>query len=126
MADYVESVDLGVGAFTSLTSSAVTGGKLLKVSGSGTVAHAVATDAAVVGVAAFDAASGARVTVKPLRMVHRTLAGTGGVTAGNPLKSDANGLVTLYVVGTDAVTAYIGTALETASAGNPVKWLGHK
>lgn len=126
MADYVESVDLGVGAFTSLTSAAVTGGQLVRVTGSGTVGPAVATSVDVVGVAAFDAASGARVTVKPIRMLHRTTAGTGGVVAGNPLKSDASGNVTLYVVGTDAVTAYLGTALETATAGNPVKWLGQK
>ena len=126
MADYVESVDLGVGAFTSTTSASVTGGQLLRVSGSGTVGPAAAGSPEIVGVAAFDAASGARVTVKPLRMVHRTTAGTGGVTAGNPLKSDASGNVTLYVVGTDAVTLLIGTALETASAGNPVKWLGTK
>lgn len=126
MADYVESIDLGVGAFTSTTSAAVTGGQLVRVTGSGTVGPAVLTSVDVVGVAAFDAASGVKVTVKPLRMVHRTNAGAGGITAGNPLKSDANGLVTLYVVGTDAVTALLGTALETAIAGNPVKWLGQK
>src|SRR5215217_4264930 len=123
MADYIESVDLGVGAFTSLTSALVTGGQLVRVTGTGTVGPAVLTSVDVVGVAAFDAAASTRLTVKPLRMVHRTTAGAGGVTAGNPLKSDANGLVTLYVVGTDAVTAFLGIALETATAGNPVKWL---
>jgi hypothetical protein len=124
MADYVPSIDLGVGAFTSTTSSAVTGGQRVKVSGSGTVAPAVATDAAVCGVAAFDAASGAKVTVFPLRMVHRTNVGTAGVTAGNILKSDANGAVIPMTVGTDSESARVGIALETGTTGNPIKWLG--
>ena len=46
--------------FSATTSGAVTGGRVLAVSDSGTVAQAAADSAVVIGVAAHDAASGAR------------------------------------------------------------------
>lgn len=124
MADYTEVFPLGAADFTSTTSAIVTGGTLAAVSASGTVAQAGLTSLTVVGVFGHDAASGAKVTVKPLKKVHETAAGTGGVTQGNPLKSDANGLVTLWVSGTDSAAAFIGVALTTATAGNLVQWIG--
>jgi hypothetical protein len=124
MAEYVPVHALQGGGFTSQASATVVGGTLLAVSGSGTVAHAGLTSLLVVGIAAHDAASGAKVTVLPIRMVHQTVCGTAGVTAGNPLKSDANGLVMLWVAGTDSSAAMIGKALTTASAAAPVRWIG--
>jgi hypothetical protein len=124
MADYVPAFPLGAGGWTSQASGAITGGQLLLVSGAGTVAPATLTALTVVGVAAHDAASGANLVVFPLKMIHETNAGTGGITAGNPLKSDANGLVTLWVSGTDSAAAFLGVALNTATAGNPVQWIG--
>lgn len=124
MADYTEVFPLGGGGFTSQASASVTGGQLLLVSGSGTVAPSGLTALTVVGVAGHDAASGAKVLVKPLKMVHETTAGTGGLTAGNPLKSDASSNVTLWVSGTDSAAAFLGVALTTATAGNPVRWIG--
>lgn len=124
MADYTPVFPLGAGAWSSQASAAVTGGQLMAVSGAGTVAPAGATSLTVVGVAAHDAASGAPLTVHPLKEVHETTAGTGGITAGNPLKSDASGLVTLWVSGTDSAAAFLGVALNTATAGNPVMWIG--
>lgn len=124
MADYTPVYPLGGGAWSSQASAITVGGQLVMVSGVGTVAPATATALPVVGVAAHDAAVGAPLTVHPLKEVHETNAGTGGITAGNPLKSDANGLVTLWVTGTDSAAAFIGTALNTATIGNPVMWIG--
>lgn len=124
MADYTEVFNLGAGDFTSQASATIVGGQLLAASASGSVAPAGLTSLAVVGVAGHDAASGAKVTVKPLKKVHITTAGAGGVTFGNPLKSDAAGLVTLWVTGTDSAAAFLGIALETATATNPVRWIG--
>ena len=124
MADYTPLFTLGAGAYTSQASAAITGGQLVSVSGPGTVAPAVATDVKVVGVAAHDAANGAKVTIHPLKEVHETTAGTGGITAGNPVKSDAGGLVTLWVTGTDSPVAFLGEALNTAAAGSLVQWIG--
>lgn len=124
MADYTPLFTLGGGAYSSQASAAITGGQLVSVSGPNTVAPAVATDLKVVGVAAHDAANGAPVTVHPIKEVHETTAGTGGITAGNPVKSDAGGLVTLWVSGTDSAAAYLGTALNTAAAGSLVRWIG--
>lgn len=124
MSDYTPVFPLGSGAFTSQASAAITGGQLVTVSGPGTVAPAVATDLGVIGVAAHDAANGAPITVHPLKEVHETTAGTGGVSAKNPLKSDANGQVTLWVTGTDSAAAFVGIALNSAAAGSLVKWIG--
>lgn len=124
MADYTELFPLGAGDFTSQASATITAGQLLAVSGVGTVAPAGLTSLTVVGVAGHDAASGTKVTVKPLKKVHETTAGTGGITAGNPLKSDASALVTLWVTGTDSAAAFLGIALNTATATNPVQWIG--
>lgn len=124
MSDYTPVFPLGAGAWTSQASASTTGGQLVAVSGAGTVAPAGLTALTVVGVAAHDAASGAPLTVHPLKEVHETNAGTGGITAGNPLKSDASGLVTLWVNATDTAASFLGVALNTATAGNPVMWIG--
>jgi len=124
MADYVPIHALQGGGYTSQASATITGGQLLATSGSGTVAPSVATSLTVVGVAAHDAALGAKITVLPIRMVHETVAGAGGITQGNPLKSDVNALVTLHVSGTDAPLSAIGKALTTATAGNACRWIG--
>jgi len=124
MSDYTPVYPLGSGAWTSQASATTVGGQLMAVSGVGTVAPAGLTALPVVGVSAHDAASGAPLTVHPLKEVHETNAGSGGITAGNPLKSDASGLVTLWVTGTDSAAAFVGTALNTATVGNPVMWIG--
>jgi len=125
MADYTEIFPLGAGDFTSQASGTITGGDCVAVSGSGTVASAAAGSLLVVGVAGHDAVSGAKITVKPLKKVHETLAGAGGVTAGNPLKVGAspNKLV-LWVTGTDSAAAFIGIALTTAAADATLRWIG--
>lgn len=111
MADYLPKHDAGQ-PFTLPTSAAVTGGRVLTVSGAGTVAHAGADALAesLVGVAGFDAASGERVTIYPLKgAVHRLTAGA-AVAAGALLGTLAGGKVD------DAGTNRFAVALTAAAA----------
>lgn len=107
---------------TRTTSAAVTGGQLLAVSGSGTVAPTAGATAAWVGVAGFDAASGALVTVYK-GGVQRLIA-SGAVTAGDLVVPAANGAVSTLPAATVADVASInasrqvvGVALTTAATG---------
>lgn len=95
-------------------SAAITGGQLLEVTGSGTVGPAVAASVKVVGVAAFDAASGARVTIHT-GGVQRVAAAAGGVTAGDIIAAGAAG--TVAPIGAGVFGTKLGIALTTAAAG---------
>lgn len=119
MADYQPIVTGGAKPWTATTSAAVTGGRVLAESATGTVAHAGADSAVVVGVAAFDAASGAKVTVWPLDGVVHELEASGALAAGAGVVTDANGQVKTATIATAAAAGtLIGTALTTA-AGSP-------
>lgn len=121
MADYQPIVTGGAKPWTATTSGAVTGGRVLAQSGNGTVAHAGADSAVAVGVAAFDAASGAKVTVWPLDGVVHELEAAGALAAGAGVVTDANGQVKTATIATAAAAGtLIGTALTTA-AGSPLK-----
>jgi Uncharacterized conserved protein (DUF2190) len=125
VADYPGKFDTGRAGWTMAAGGTIAGGQLVAISASGTVSAATTALAGkVVGVSTRDVVSGDKVVVYPLGMVHETTCGTGGVTAGDPLKTDNTGLVTLYVVGTDALTQLIGYALTTASAAAKVRWIG--
>lgn len=95
-------------------SAALTGGQLLEVTGSGTVGPAGAASTKCVGVAAFDCASGDRVTIHA-GGVQRITAAAGGVTAGDVVAAGAVG--TVAPIGAGAFAAKIGIALTTAAAG---------
>lgn len=125
MADYTPPQPLGSAGWTSQASGTITGGDCVAVSGSNTVAAAGAGALTVIGVAGHDASTGQKVTVLPLKMVHETLAGSGGIAAGNPLKVGAspNKLV-LWVTGTDSGAAFVGIALNTAAADATLRWIG--
>lgn len=98
-------------------SATITAGQLLEVTGSGTVGPAGAASTKCVGVAAFDAASGDRVTIHA-GGVQRIVAGTGGVTAGDIVKAGAAGTVVAIASGTfdTKVGIALTTALATATA----------
>jgi hypothetical protein len=120
MGDYVPLYDEL--AFSSQASATITGGQLLAVSGSGTVAPAGANALNWTGVAAFDAASGDQVTVHA-GGVQRIVA-SGAVTAGDQLVAAASGKVsTLAAVTTPTAAdvtntrARVGIALTTAADG---------
>ncbi len=105
-------------AITGTTSGAVTGGRLLAVSGNGTVAHAGADSNAVVGVAAFDAGSGTLVTYHGRGQVHVTTA-AGAITAGDRVNTAANGTVKTATAG----VGNIGVAMTTAADTALVQWM---
>jgi hypothetical protein len=122
MADYSPIYTGGVVPFTSTTSAAVTGGFVVVWSGANTVANGGADSAIVAGVAAHDAASGARITVWPIDGCIHELLATGAITAGAGIVSDAAaGTVKTATIATAAAAGtLIGTAVTTA-AGSPSK-----
>jgi hypothetical protein len=126
MADYTPVYAGGVKPFTLTTSAAVVGGNVLVVSGAGTVAASGGASAVAIGVAAHDAASGARVTVWPLdNVIHELPVATGTVTAADGVTSSTSGGVTTAVVGTAAAAGtLIGIALTTAASPNKVRFVG--
>lgn len=114
MTDYTPVFKPGQ-TITSTTSAAVTGQQLLEVTGDNTVGPAAAGSLKVVGQAAHDAASGAKVTIHaPGRPVCEAVA-SGAIVAGERLKAAAAGKVAKYVDGTDAATLVIGLALAGAA-----------
>lgn len=122
MADYQPIYVNGVAPFTATVSAAVIGGRLVAVSGVGTVAHASADDATVAGVAAFDQATvGGRVTVWPIEGVVHELEASGAIAVDAGVVSDANGQVKTATIATAAAAGtLIGTAGTTAT-GSPLK-----
>jgi hypothetical protein len=121
MGDYQPIVSGGQNPWTATTSGAVTGGRVLAASGNGTVAHAAADSTVVVGVAAFDAGSGAKVSVWPLDGVVHELEASGALAAGAGVVTDAAGQVKTATIATAAAAGtLIGTAATTA-AGSPLK-----
>jgi len=107
-------------ALVSTASATITGGKLVAVSGNGTVATAGANALNWVGVAAFDAVSGDTVTVYAGGVQELTAAGA--ITAGDLVVAAASGNVaTLAAVTTPTAgdvtgtRAVVGVALTTAA-----------
>ena len=127
MADYTPVYTGGVKPYSISTSAAVVGGTLVSASTAGNVATSGAASTAIVGVAAHDAASGARVTVWPIgNCIHEiTVVAAGTVTVGDGVTSGASGTAATVVVATGAAAGtLIGTALTTATAPNKVRFIG--
>lgn len=105
------------GQEVTLTASAtITGGNVVVVSGDETVAPSSGASAAAVGVAAYDAASGATLDVI-FGGVHE-LVSTGTINAGDPITSAASGQVAAFS-GTTYSTI-IGKALKAAASNKVV------
>lgn len=126
MADYTPIYAGGVNTFTATTSAIVSAGKVLKVSADGTVAHAAsAADTACIGVAASDAASGARVTVWPLANCVHELTALATITAGDGVVAAAGGAVATATVATAAAAGtLIGIATTTRTGAGTVRVMG--
>lgn len=122
MSDYTPVFTNGAVPFTSQSSGTITGGDVVIVSGSGTVAASGAAGIGV-GVAAHDAVTGQKVTVWPLRCVHETLAGVGGVTAAQLLKVGATA-GKLINDAAPSVGVTIASALTTAAQDAVLRWIG--
>ncbi|SFK92570.1 hypothetical protein SAMN05216275_14161 [Streptosporangium canum] len=125
MADYSPVYTGGAAPFTMTASATVTGGQVLFASGVGTVAPTAGANGAYVGVAAHDAASGARVTVWPIPGVVHESVTPAGVTAGGALTSSTAGGVDSGTLATVAAAGtLIGTALSTAASAAKCRWIG--
>jgi hypothetical protein len=110
MAEYLPLYKPGH-AITSQASAAITAGQLLEVTGTGTVGPAGAASTKTVGVAAFDTASGEKVTFFAGGVQRITAAGA--VTAGDLLAAGAAGKVA--AIGANAFGTLVGLALTTAA-----------
>lgn len=113
MADYLPLFIPGQ-AHTRTTSAAVVGGNLLIITGTGTVAVSAAATHLWTGVAAFDAASGARVTVHSGGI--QRLVAVGAITAGDNVEAAAGGGVATHANGAGDVNI-VGLALTSAING---------
>lgn len=113
MAEYLPLYEEG-DSITRTASAAITGGQLVRVSGSGTVAPTSAASADWVGVAGFDAGTGEPVTI--YRVGIQRLVASGTVTAGQLVEGAASGRVAAHTNGT-ADYNVVGLALTTAADG---------
>ena len=116
MAEYLPVYKPGQ-ALTLKASAAVTGGQLLAVSGSGTVAPAGAGATNWIGVAGFDGATNDNVTVFSSGV--QALVASGAVAAGDLLVAGAAG--TVATGATPAAGAFVGVALTSAANGAKVR-----
>jgi hypothetical protein len=108
-------------------SAAITGGTVVIASGVSTVAMAGAAATAVVGVAAHDAASGARVSVWPLAGIEHEIVSATNITAGGGIQTAANGTVdpvTTSIAAGSAAGTLIGIATTSATAPAKVRFVG--
>lgn len=113
-------------SLTLSASATITGGQLLAISGSGTVAPAGAGATAWVGQAAFDAATSDKVTIWAGGVL--SLTASGAITAGDLVVAGAAGTVATAAAVTtptagDVTTtrALVGVALTTAANGAQVR-----
>ncbi len=116
MAEYIPAKEPGR-AVTMTASATVTGGQLVRISGSGTVAPTSAASADWFGVAGNDAASGGKVTVYSGGV--QSIVASGSITAGSNVEGAASGQVASHTNGTNDVNT-VGIALTSATNGNAV------
>lgn len=125
MPDYTPIHSGGAIPFTLTASADVTGGRLVASSGNFQVAPAGAASATVLGVAAHDALSGAKVTVWPLRNVTHEITSTGTLAAGDGVVSGAAGVAATATIATAAAAGtLLGVAEAAATGGAVVRFLG--
>lgn len=127
MADYTPVYDSGIAPYTKTAAAAITGGQVVAVAGAGTVGPSGAGSAVAVGVAAHDAASGARVTVWPLVNVEHECTASGTIAAGDGVVAVAAGQVATAPTSLATAAAagtLIGIATTAATNGNKVRFIG--
>lgn len=111
MADYLPKFKPGQ-AVTFTASADVIGGRLVSITGARTVGPSAADAATVIGVAAFDALSGEKVTVFPRPTGVHQLVASAAIAVGAKVITAAAGKVATVGAGANP----IGIALEAAAA----------
>lgn len=125
MADYTPIFTGGAFPYTMQAAATITGGQIVQTTGAGTVSPTSAASATVIGVAAHDAASGAKVTVWPIDGVTHELTSTGTIAVGDGITSAAGGAATTGVVATVAAAGQLlGIATTAATGGALVRFQG--
>jgi hypothetical protein len=122
MAEYTPVITNGTAPWTLQASAAVTGGRLVEVTGNGTVGPAGAASVKVLGVAASDAASGAKVQVWPLAGLTHKVLGTGAIAAGDNLAAGAAGVVA--VIGAGTFGQLVGVADRAGADATIIRFVG--
>jgi len=124
--DYAPVYENGSLPFTMTASATVLGGQVVVHTGAGTVGPSAGASGVVLGVAAHDAATNARVSIWPIPgLVHETITPVGGVTTGDALGSGTAGGILSGTIGTLAAAGQlIGTAVSGATVGNKARWVG--
>ncbi|WP_166317523.1 DUF2190 family protein [Microbacterium excoecariae] len=113
MDQHVHKFEPSAVAITLSASADVTAGRLLEVTGDGTVAHAGAASTATVGAAAVDTPSGDKVAV--LLGGVQPLVASAAITAGDALIAAADGKVAPIGAGTpDQIVGYALTSADNA------------
>lgn len=126
MADYQPVNCSDVLPFTKTASGAITGGGLVSISGDNSVAQSTVGDHPV-GVAAYDAASGGRVTIWPLPgVIHEvTVQGVLAVVAGNDIIAGTTGFIKAGTLATDAAAGtLIGIATKAGTGPAKAQFIG--
>jgi hypothetical protein len=122
MAEYTPVMTNGTAPWTLQASTAVVGGRLVEVTGNGTVGPAGAASVKVLGVAANDAASGAKVQVWPLAGLTHKVLGTGAIAAGDNLAAGAAGVVA--VIGAGTFGQLVGVADRAGADATIIRFVG--
>jgi len=122
MAEYGPVFPTGGAPITMQASANVTGGRLVEVTGNGTVGPAAAASVKALGVACTDVLSGQKVQVWPLPGVVHEVTGAGAIAAGDNLASGAAGVVAPIAAGTFG--QLVGVALAAAADGATVRFIG--
>lgn len=127
MSDYSPVYSGGVKPFTLTASATITGGQVLEATTTGAVGPAGALSLKFVGVAAHDAASGARVSIWPIPgVIHETTNGNAGtISVGASVVPGAAGVADTATTATAAAAGYLmGTAVTTALTTAKLRWIG--
>jgi hypothetical protein len=122
VAEYTPVFANGTAPWTLQASATVTGGRLVETTGNGTVGPAGAASTKVLGVAANDAASGAKVDVWPLAGLTHKVLGTGAINAGDMLAAGAAGVVA--AIGAGTFGQLVGIADRAATDATIVRFVG--
>lgn len=125
MADYTPIFTGGAFPYTMQAAATITGGQAVQTTGSGTVSPTAGVSATVIGFAAHDAASGAKVTVWPVDGVTHEVTSTGTIAVGDGITSAAAGVVTTAAIATAAAAGtLLGIATTAATGGALVRFQG--
>lgn len=122
MAEYTAVFAGNMAPITLAASATVTGGRLVEVTGNGTVGPAGAASTKAIGVAATDAASGAKVQVWPLPGIVHEVTASGAIAAGDGLIAGAAGVVS--TIGAGTFQQLIGVALAAAADTATCRFIG--